>query len=306
MQRWTQLNHTALISGSILALLLTAPIASAQMGPVNPADMPKPPQKSSPSVDKIKDTFGKWFGSEESSTDEPEVVQVRKGAGTPGQFDMVTRHRKPSDNTEEENEGSETSTSSTSGGQQANGQRLVPSAQKPAATYSRPPLLSQAPLGEPQVDEPTVSEDNPPMTLLTLENENNPYGINAAQNRLNETAALIDQTKLSDAKTRLVPLRQWLVEATEAHIGLYKALSKIPSAQVQAELEKQVALEFAQMRDTAMYQMARIYLAENQPDEAIDLLVEVVKSQPGSTIGLRSYETLQEIGFTQKLQLIDK
>lgn len=293
----------------LASLLLLTQAAQAQVGPFNPADIPKPPKKASPSVDKIKDTFNKWFGTAEEGTptETENVVKVRKGAGTPGQFDMITRHRKAQPTKGESEQLA--NTSSTSAGNStpaAKGQRLVPSRQASVKTHKRPPLLSQAPLVNPQIDEPTVSEENPPMTMLTLENDENPYGITHAQNRLNNTAQLINNQQIEQARSELIPLKEWLIEATEAHIGLYKALNKIPSARVQAELEKQVALEFAQMRDTAMYQMARILLSEERPDEAIDLLVEVVKSQPGSTIGLKSYEALQTIGFTQKLQLVEK
>lgn len=307
------------ILGTVSAILLSLPLSTfAQVGPSNPSEMAKPKQQGSQDMEKIKNTFSKWFGSstkDDQATAEDNVVRIRKGAGAPGQFDMITRHRKPSDpkpNLDESHfnkTASSTKTSNTSHSSSfsaTGGSRLVPSKKKAMRQPSRPPLLSQAPLGTPQVDEPTMSDNDPPLTMLTLENEENPYGISAAQTRINKTAELIEQGTMTAAKEELIPLKSWLIDATEAHIGLYKALNKIPSAQVQAELEKQVALEFAHMRDTSMYQMARVHLSEGNPSEAIDLLVEVVKSQPGSTIGLKSYELLQTMGFTQKLQLIEK
>ncbi|HEY9745451.1 MAG TPA: hypothetical protein V6C99_04470, partial [Oculatellaceae cyanobacterium] len=80
-------------------------------------------------------------------------------------------------------------------------------------------------------------------------------------------------------------------------------LNQLPSARAQAELEKTLALEFAQLRDRAMVELAKVYIAEKEYSKAVKELTEVVKSQPRSKVGLRSYEMLQEIGFTEKLQL---
>jgi lipopolysaccharide biosynthesis regulator YciM len=124
-----------------------------------------------------------------------------------------------------------------------------------------------------------------------------------AQNRLKKFVALTDAHRYVEAKPGLMQLRQWLVDMTEAHIGLYKTLNQIPSARAQAELEKTLALEFAQLRDRAMVEMAKIHIADKDYTKAVKELTDVVKSQPKSKVGLRSYEMLQEIGFTEKLQL---
>lgn len=168
----------------------------------------------------------------------------------------------------------------------------------------RPPMLNQPPLTQANVEKPQVDAENPPViNHPRLDDPNNPLGLTETENKLKRLIALLDANRYAEAKPGLIQLRQWLVDVTEAHIALYKTLNQIPSARAQAELEKELALLFAQLRDRTMMEVARVYIAEQDYHRAIKELTEVVKSQPRSRLGLRSYEMLQEIGFTEKLQL---
>lgn len=172
------------------------------------------------------------------------------------------------------------------------------------AIPQREPILAQPPLTTVKIEATQIDSEHPPvLDHPKLDDPTNPLGLVDAQNRLKKFGVLVDAQRFAEAKTGLLQLRQWLVDVTEAHIGLYKTLNQIPSARAQAELEKTLALEFAQLRDRAMVDMAKIYIADKDYTRAMKELVDVVKSQPKSKIGLRSYELLQEIGFTEKLQL---
>ncbi|MFN8615159.1 MAG: hypothetical protein U0003_04525 [Vampirovibrionales bacterium] len=306
MRRFWGVWQASLLSVMAVGAVCNVMVWAQGIGPDNPADRPKPPVN--PSATKVKEAFDKFFAKKEpldpNAPIETEVVEVRKGAGIPGLGDTVKVVRqkqvKPADVLpEEETALVEDAIDSLENINAATGQSKTP------AAPSRPPLIQQPPLQHAQVLPPQVSATNPPLKMPALDKPENPYGLVAAQNRLNRTALLIQEGKASEAKPEVLALKDWLTEATEAHIALYKALSKIPSAQVQSELEKQVALEFATMRDKAYYQLAKIHLVQNNPREATKLLVEVVKSQPGSPVGIESYEALQAMGFTQKLQLVE-
>ena len=59
-----------------------------------------------------------------------------------------------------------------------------------------------------------------------------------------------------------------------------------------------LALESAEVRDQASYQLAVVYRAQNRPDLAVPLLVEVVQSQqPTRPLGQQAYQQLYELGF---------
>lgn len=180
----------------------------------------------------------------------------------------------------------------------------IPGAIPDSGPISHPPLLSQPPLTGAKIEEPQVDTNNPPvLNHPKLDDPTNPLGLMDAQIRLKRFVGMVDSKRYEEAKPGLLQLRQFLVDLTEAHIGLYKTLNQLPSARGQAELEKELALQFAQLRDRAMMETAKVYISEKDYSRAVKELTEVVKSQPRSNIGLRSYELLQEIGFTEKLQL---
>jgi thioredoxin-like negative regulator of GroEL len=72
------------------------------------------------------------------------------------------------------------------------------------------------------------------------------------------------------------------------------------NSQLNRSLREQ-ALEAAQMRDQSTYQLALIYRAQNQPDQAVPLLMEILRSQqPTRDLGQRAYQQLFELGFVNE------
>jgi hypothetical protein len=65
-----------------------------------------------------------------------------------------------------------------------------------------------------------------------------------------------------------------------------------------ADSQRKKALETAQMRDQATYQLALVHRAQNQPELAVPLLVQIIQSQqPTRDLGKKAYQQLLEIGF---------
>ncbi|NJR50860.1 MAG: hypothetical protein HC780_16120 [Leptolyngbyaceae cyanobacterium CSU_1_3] len=65
-----------------------------------------------------------------------------------------------------------------------------------------------------------------------------------------------------------------------------------------ADSQRKKALETAQMRDQATYQLALVHRAQNQPELAVPLLVQIIRSQqPTRDLGKKAYQQLLEIGF---------
>jgi hypothetical protein len=155
-----------------------------------------------------------------------------------------------------------------------------------------------------KVEEPVESNVLPPeKSFVAVDDPKNPLGITTSAKKLNDSAGLISQRKYKEAEKMLAPLKDWLVDATETHINLHKTLKEIPSAQVQAELEKQLALQFALLRDKAFFQLGMLGVGMEDYSMAIKNLSKVIQSQPRSPMGAQAYEVLQKIGFTEKMQL---
>ncbi|MFM7364815.1 MAG: hypothetical protein ACKO11_10045 [Cuspidothrix sp.] len=65
-----------------------------------------------------------------------------------------------------------------------------------------------------------------------------------------------------------------------------------------ADSHRQKALATAQKRDEATYQLALVYRAQNQPELAVPLLIQIIKSQnPTRELGTKAYQQLLELGF---------
>lgn len=65
-----------------------------------------------------------------------------------------------------------------------------------------------------------------------------------------------------------------------------------------ADSQRQLALDTAQMRDQATYQLALVHRAQGQPDLAVPLLVQIIQSQqPTRELGQNAYRQLFELGF---------
>lgn len=260
------MNKQSTIGLTALALFLLWSSAEAQVRGIGPAPPPedKPRVETNiPGAEKLKDAFSRFFGDSQGDTAE---------------------------------DGADAA---------ASGEAAAPVEAAPMQTApARPPLLAQPPLTNAKIEEPAMDEEDPPkIERVQINDPNNPLGLADAGKQLREVDRLIESGKLVHARMKLEPLKQWLIDVTEAHIGLYKVLNKLPSARAQAELEKQLALEFAILRDHAMYEMGKLYVKEDELRKAVKELTEVVKSQPKSKLGLQAYELLQEIGFTEKLQL---
>ena len=65
-----------------------------------------------------------------------------------------------------------------------------------------------------------------------------------------------------------------------------------------ADGQRQKALAAAQMRDDATYQLALVHRAQNQPELAVPLLVQIIRSEnPTRDLGKKAYQQLFELGF---------
>jgi len=272
----TKSNLSLLLSTAISMLVLSLPVAQAQIGPQAPP--PKPPAENH-----VGKALSKWLKG------------TKKPDATTSQANKPNRSLTKDDNLIMNPDQQQAAPAKPQPGQ-------MPTA--PTTSIQHPPLLVQPPLSNAKIDKTVLDSENPPaLNHPKLDDPTNPLGFADAEVKLKKLSLLVDEKRFMEAKPGLIQLRQSLVDLTEAHIGLYKTLNQVPSAKGQAELEKELALEFAQLRDRAMMETAKVYIAEREYTKAVKELSDVVKSQPRSKLGLRSYEILQEIGFTEKLQL---
>lgn len=157
-----------------------------------------------------------------------------------------------------------------------------------------------------QKTEPTIKQTPKNLTVHKAEQLSNPKNQLTpayAENQIERITALIKTHKLTTVQPEIEPLMDWLNDATEYHTNLFKVLKDIENAQAQADMERDLALKFAIMRDNAAYQAALLYIDTGKPRKAVGYLVDIVRSQPSTELGFKAYSTLQNLGFTGKVSL---
>ncbi|MFQ3679534.1 MAG: hypothetical protein SNJ60_03370 [Pseudanabaenaceae cyanobacterium] len=98
--------------------------------------------------------------------------------------------------------------------------------------------------------------------------------------------------KMQDARQVFNQLSNFYQELTASFAGIDNRI---------ADSHRQQALAAAVARDEATYQLAVIYRANNQPELAIPLLVQLIRSQqPTRELGRQAYQQLFELGFVNE------
>ena len=126
----------------------------------------------------------------------------------------------------------------------------------------------------------------------------NPLGTIYAENSIKKAEFYIKSNNYTAAKQTVDSINQWVFDATEYHTDLFKTLKKVENADVQANIERDLAIKFAIMRDKVLFLQAQIFIHNGQKINAVENLIEVVKSQPNTELGFQAYKILQDIGFT--------
>lgn len=133
-----------------------------------------------------------------------------------------------------------------------------------------------------------------PMTQAT-----NSLTIASGQQLMAEaSAAIADQnfplaeTKLRQARENFNQLSTYYQELAQMFVGVDTQINRS---------HREKALETAQLRDQASYQLALVHRAQNQPSQAVPLLMEILRSQqPTRDLGQRAYQQLFELGFVDQ------
>ena len=135
-------------------------------------------------------------------------------------------------------------------------------------------------------------------SVTLVNNAKNQLGTAYAENSIKKAESNIKSNNYPAAKQTIDSINQWISDAAEYHTDLFKTLKKIENADAQANIERDLAIKFAVMRDKVLFLQAQILIHDGQKRAAVENLVEVMNSQPNTELGFQSYKLLQDIGFT--------
>jgi hypothetical protein len=155
-----------------------------------------------------------------------------------------------------------------------------------AQTVQLPESPSDA--ADPALD-PTDNQDLRPLAQGIL-------SVQGGQQLMGEANSAVSSQNYDLAVNKLQQARQVFNQLSNFYQDLAGSFAGIDTRI--AESQRQQAFETAQMRDEATYQLALVHRAQNKPELAVPLLVQIVRSQnPTRDLGQKAYQQLFELGF---------
>lgn len=164
----------------------------------------------------------------------------------------------------------------------------------PAATVL---LMSQAVYAQSvipadEIDPSTADTED----LRPLAQDGSVLSLAGGQRLMMEAGDAVSAGDYNQASRKLQEARQLFNQLSNFYQELASSFSGIDNRI--ADAQRSLALETAEMRDQATYQLALVHRAQNQPELAVPLLIQIVRSQnPTRNLGQQAYRQLFELGF---------
>lgn len=155
------------------------------------------------------------------------------------------------------------------------------------------PLQAQ---NAPQTTGESQEDLSDPNNLRPLTQEDSLLSLQGGQKLMEEANKAINEGKYDIAVDKLQQARKVFNQLSNFYLQLANSFAGI-EPQI-AESQRNSALTTGQLRDQATYQLALLHRSQNQPELAVPLLIQVIRSQnPTSDLGQKSYQQLYELGF---------
>ncbi len=135
-----------------------------------------------------------------------------------------------------------------------------------------------------------------PNNLRPLNMDSSILSLQGGQRLMAEANSAVSAQNYALAAKKLQEARQVFNQLSNFYQQLSSSFSGIDNRVFEAQRKK--ALETAEMRDEATYQLALVHRAQSQPELAVPLLIQVIRSQaPTRDLGKKAYQQLFELGF---------
>ncbi|BAZ84615.1 hypothetical protein [Dolichospermum compactum] len=159
------------------------------------------------------------------------------------------------------------------------------------------PVNQAKPAEKPKpTEQPKAIDRDQPNTLSPTGISNNLLSIEGGDRLMKESTEAVSNQNYALAAKKLQEARQVYNQLSSFYQDLNSSFAGIDIRA--ADAYRKNALTTAQKRDEATYQLALVHRSQNQPELAIPLLVQVIKSQnPTRELGTKAYQQLFELGF---------
>ncbi len=170
-----------------------------------------------------------------------------------------------------------------------------------SASIASLPLVLAMSIGLPAQAQPTTPRLNTNTNdLRPLAQDTSLLSMQGGRRLITESLASVQSQDYATAVVKLQQARQVFNQLSNLYQRLFSSFSGIDNRT--ADALRQSAVEAAEMRDQATYQLALVHRAQNQPELAVPLLVQIISSQnPTTDLGKKSYEQLVQLGFVNNI-----
>lgn len=146
----------------------------------------------------------------------------------------------------------------------------------------------------PATSDPSTEQEQP--DLRPLAQDGTLLSLSGGNRLMQEASSAVAAQNYDLAVQKLQDARQLFNQLSNFHQELAGSFAGIDTRI--ADDQRQQAAAAAQMRDQATYQLALVHRARNQPELAVPLLIQIIRSQnPTRELGQQAYQQLYELGF---------
>lgn len=159
-------------------------------------------------------------------------------------------------------------------------------------------VQAQQPSGPENQQQVEPADDDPtdPNNLRPLTQDSSLLSVQGGQRLMTEASSAISDQNYALATQKLQESRQIFNQLSNFYQQLGSSFAGIDIRL--AESHRTKAVETAQMRDEATYRLALVHRAQNKPELAVPLLIQIIRSQqPTRDLGKKAYQQLLELGF---------
>jgi hypothetical protein len=161
-----------------------------------------------------------------------------------------------------------------------------------------PPVNAQTPVPS-LPDSPNQAQPldpTNPNVIRPVTQDNSLLSVAGGQRLMSEANSAVSAQNYTLAANKFQEARQVFNQISNFYQELASSFSGIDNRL--ADTQRNKALETAQMRDDATYQLALVHRAQNNSELAVPLLVQIIRSQnPTRDLGKKAYQQLFELGF---------
>ncbi|MBJ7899422.1 MAG: hypothetical protein GC158_05775 [Cyanobacteria bacterium RI_101] len=139
-------------------------------------------------------------------------------------------------------------------------------------------------------------DETDPNSLRPLNQPGSVLSLAGAKKIMDEANAAIGANDYAKALDKLQQARRIYNQLSNFHLQLANSFTGISPAIF--EEQRTAALKTGQLRDEATYRLALVHRVKNEPELAVPLLIQIIRSQnPTTDLGRKAYQQLLELGF---------